>query len=236
MALVQLASYNFSTVENPLSDGGNFTTISDTAFTNALQVVSGNLCECTTVNKVGGSYWSGLTWSNDQYSEITIATSTGGLQQFIVLVRQGAFNSGTHYVLNLATSATPSSSKYTLLKYVANALTLLISPTTMTVTVGDVWRLSVTGTTLSVVRNGITLATVSDSSITSGSPGLGIGPATAITDAQVNLWAGGGVPVGPATQYVPYSGAGAEATIYYPDNHVQDVQYQPNLPINPVRQ
>ena len=49
MSMVQAFSYNFSTVENPLSDGGNFATINDTFFLNTpLQAIAGNLCEPTT--------------------------------------------------------------------------------------------------------------------------------------------------------------------------------------------
>ena len=56
---------------------------------------------------------------------------------------------------------------------------------------GDVWRLTVVGTTLTVSQNGSTVKTLTDSTYASGAPGLYIFSATALADAQVSLFAAG---------------------------------------------
>src|SRR5271156_4960240 len=110
MAMVQVESYNFSTVENPLSDGGNFTIISDVDFTGSLRVIAGNLCEPVATSAAGGAFWSAAgpapsnAWPADQYSQVTIAAGSG-VDTFYLLVRQGAFNSGTQYLINFNVGA-----------------------------------------------------------------------------------------------------------------------------------
>ena len=83
MSMVQAFSYNFSTVENPLSDSGNFVTINNGVFTGGtLKTVSGNLCEPTATSTWGCSLYDGTVAApggvlpNDQYAEITLATWT----------------------------------------------------------------------------------------------------------------------------------------------------------------
>ena len=54
MPMQQAFSYNFSTVENPLSDSGNFVTINESIFPGGtLKTVSGNLCEAATARHLG---------------------------------------------------------------------------------------------------------------------------------------------------------------------------------------
>src|ERR1700678_2142351 len=81
MAMVQLQSYAFTTVENPLSNGGNFTTVHGLSGPN---VPSSGVCQPSVVNTGCGSFWSGTVvqtgdaWPADQYSEITLLTQTPG--------------------------------------------------------------------------------------------------------------------------------------------------------------
>lgn len=189
--MAQLVSYNFSIVENPLSDGGNFTTLADTFFTQQLQTVSGNLCEPSVNNSTVGALYSGLAWPADQYSELTIATIGGGTQKFYLMVRQGAFNSGTQYIFTL----NPNGGQvYTLAKIINNVSTNLVPNTATTIMVGDIWRLSVTGAVITISRNGAVVNTITDSSIISGSPAFGLQSTTLVTRCQINLWAGGSAP------------------------------------------
>jgi hypothetical protein len=192
----QLVSYNFSTVENPLSNGGNFTTISDVDFTGALKVIAGNKCEQVTVNSPGGSFWSGSVsapgnvWPNDQYSEVTLTTA-GANSTYYVVVRQGAANSGTQYILTLNLSVP----EYILFAVVAGTAHTLLTQTGVTIAQGDVWRLSITGNVLTVTRNGsgVTGSPFTDTNnyIASGSPGFGLNDTTAIANTQTSLWAAG---------------------------------------------
>ena len=96
MPMQQAFSYNFATVENPLSDSGNFVTINNGVFTGGtLQTVSGNLCEPTATSTWGCSLYDGTVAApsgvlpNDQYVEITLATWTQSstVSQFYLFVR-----------------------------------------------------------------------------------------------------------------------------------------------------
>lgn len=194
MAMVQVESYNFATVENPLSDGGNFTIISDVDFTGSLKVIAGNLCEQTTANSPGGAFWSGSVpapsnaWPADQYTELTLtswnvaATVSGAY----LVVRQGVFNSGTQYILTL------TGGNYILYAVVGGTAHSLQTAAT-TIAQGDVWRLSVTGNVLSWTRNGSAVSSFTDTNnyIASGAPGFGLNNASAIADTQTALWAAG---------------------------------------------
>jgi hypothetical protein len=193
----QLVSYNFSTVENPLSNGGNFTTISDVDFTGSLKVIAGNKCEQVAVGSPGGSFWSGSVaapgnvWPNDQYSEVTL-TTTNANSTYYVVVRQGAANSGTQYILTLNLSVP----EYILYAGVSGTVhTLLTQVAGITIAQGDVWRLSITGNVLTVTQNGsgVTGSPFTDTNnyIASGSPGFGLNDTTAIANTQTSLWAAG---------------------------------------------
>ena len=62
MPMQQAFSYNFATVENPLSDSGNFVTINDGVFPGGtLKTVSGNLCEATAASTWGAHYTMALS-------------------------------------------------------------------------------------------------------------------------------------------------------------------------------
>ena len=91
MAMVQVESYNFSTVENPLSNGGNFTIISDTNFTTSLKVAVANICEPTTTGAIGGAFWASsysplpvMRGLLTNISEITIANNFAGSFAYLV--------------------------------------------------------------------------------------------------------------------------------------------------------
>jgi hypothetical protein len=193
MSMIQAVSYNFSTVENPLSDGGVFTTIADVDFTGVLKVIAGNLCETVTAATIGGSFYSGTvaapggTWPNDQYSEMTVTTLSANSFLFLV-VRQGSAASGTQYVVHVR----GNSLDYTLFAIVAGVAHTLAT-TNQSISLGDVFRLQVVGNVLTLFRNSIQVQTFTDTNnfVTSGSPGFGLSAGAGITDAQTSLWAAG---------------------------------------------
>src|ERR1039457_1186611 len=102
MPMIQLVSYGFTTVENPLSDGGNFTAVADTIFTGALQVPSNGICEPAAITTNEASFYSavipapGGLWPDDQYSEITLLTQTGGFASIIVRIAGAATGRKTY--------------------------------------------------------------------------------------------------------------------------------------------
>ena len=191
MAMVQLQSYGFTTVENPLSDSGNFTTAPALS---APRVPSSGVCEPSVTLTGCGSFWSGKvvqtgdSWPADQYSEITIktvATNTSAI--FLPQVRMSA-SAQTWYQCNLTGLGITTQQVY---KLVNGSPAQLGSNFTATVAVNDVWRITASGSTITVSQNGTVLFTATDTAITSGSPGFQLYDGTAIADAQISLWAAG---------------------------------------------
>jgi hypothetical protein len=181
--MAQLASDNFTRAnENPLANG--VWTVEPTA--NGLQIVS-NLCEASVVNGNSGSFYSGISWPADQYSEVTI-NSLNASGNILPQVRQSnTVRTGYELVL---VGPTGTAQTHAIRKFNAGASAVL---TTFSVApaVNDVWRLSAVGSVLTVYQNGVQVATAPDSTIASGSAGLSISCGTAVTDAKVSLWAGG---------------------------------------------
>jgi hypothetical protein len=197
--MAQLLSYNFSTVENPLSDGGNFTIFADSALCQtggSLQAVAGNKCQPNAAGEIGGTFWSGLvpggpgsTWPADQYSEITIATEGSGTLAFYLILRAASASAGTYYVVEV-TGTTAA-----IFAYVGGTIHVLSTPTIPVVTVGDTWRATVTGNVIKLLQNGTVVASFTDTNnyVVSGSVGFAILNNTS-AHAQINLWAGGSAP------------------------------------------
>ena len=199
MAMVQVKSYNFQTDENPLSDGGNFTIIADTNFTGSLQATTG-ICEPTSVATTGGAVWVGAVpapsnvWPADQYSEITLTTWETNSEFAYLMVRQGAYNSGTQYLVNIGRGVSGGSTGVsTLFAIVAGVAHTLSTHTGLTTAQSDVWRISIAGNVITVSRNGTTVYTFTDTNnyIASGSPGFGLNSPGVIASAQTGLWAAG---------------------------------------------
>ena len=188
MAMVQLQSYAFTTVENPLSDGGNFTTTSGLS---ALRVPSSGVCEPSVTGVGCGAYWVGKavqvgdSWPADHYTEMTVLTELGVNDIFVPSVRNSLV-AQTYYQANVQSGATLG-----LYKTIAGMTTLLGTGTAVVISDGDVIRLSISGTSLVLTQNGTLIASVSDSSISSGVPGLELFNSTAIADTQISLWAAG---------------------------------------------
>lgn len=233
MAMVSVKSYNFSTIENPLSDGGNFTTIADAVFNGTLKAITGNLCEPVTQNQTSGSFWSGSVpapsnaWPADQASEITLTTFSNDFAY--LMVRQGSAASGTQYLVTIPSVGAAGTS--TLFAIVAGTVHTLLTNAGFTVAQGDVFRLSITGNVLTLTRNGSTSPnypfTDTNSYIASGAPGFGLNSLTnPIATAQTALWTGyanqaatptfspNGGSFGPA-QTVTITSATSGGTIYY---------------------
>jgi hypothetical protein len=193
--MAQLVSYNFSIIEDPLSDHGNFTTLSDGLFTNPLETISGNLCQVdvNSFGATGGSFWSGRSWAPDQYSELTVVSGPANTNYSpALMVRIADATSGTYYLTFLANANTgPGTSAISTSSFIGGVSNPLNNIMGLTIVSGDVFRLSVTGTTLTITQNGVVVDTIIDNSISSGSPGFGLSIANSQTDSQTNLWAAG---------------------------------------------
>lgn len=195
MAMVQAISYGFTSVENPLSNGGNFTTQFGYS---ATRVPSSGICEPTATNANCGAAWTGSIaapnglFPADQYSEITIAAFTGSNDFTNPQVRMSTA-AQQWYQLSLS-GVLGVGSTQTLFAVVAGVSNSL-GTFTGTVALNDVWRLQISGNVLTVTQNGTNRLTVTDntfgSTIVSGQPGFVLFNSTAIADSEISLFAAG---------------------------------------------
>jgi hypothetical protein len=146
-------SDTFARADGPL--GANWTTVSGTCSISGFKVV---------MNPGGGTYtqcnYTGSSFNNDQYAQAT--TSAPG--QFVgVGVRlQGGAVSGYYFFCGAGTSLI-------LQKLVAGVPTNL---GTSGCAVGDILKLTISGSSLFAYKNGVQVFTATDTTFTSGSPGV----------------------------------------------------------------
>jgi hypothetical protein len=147
--------------------------------------ISGNTVRAGTANSVNSAYWSATTFGSDQFSSGTMPASSGASYGPGLAVRL----SGTKgYFLWYGNSAgtvslwrMDSASSWTQLK---TSAALSVTPAT------DVWKIQVTGSTVSGYQNGNLVVTTTDTKITSGSPGVWLYYAA----NQIDNWSGGDAP------------------------------------------
>lgn len=142
--------------------------------------------------------WTADTFANDQYSQAVVAAVDGAAQVSAgVCVRATAAN---YYAFYCTTGARA------LVKIVAGSKTVLGSDA-VTCSVNDVLKLVIAGTTLTAYVNGVSVFSVTDTSLASGSAGVaGIGHFSASTAQRVTTWEGGNgsgpTPPGGATAFM----------------------------------
>ena len=184
-AMVQQAFYGFTTVENPLSGGGNFTTCPTMS---ALKVISSGVCEATVTTTHCGAYWSGKSWPADQYVEITIGSgyTSDVTGYFIPLLRQSS-SANTNYRAYIQTGVNGC-----FFYAIVSGTAFLLDTFTLSPAANDVWRFSVTGNVLTLSQNGTIVRTFTDTNnyVTSGSPGIDIFAAT-LGNEQIATFAAG---------------------------------------------
>jgi hypothetical protein len=183
----QLATDNFTRANaNPIGTPWFPIGINHTA--NQFQI-QGNFAEVNTldaVNLSGDYYDGGITWPNDQYSEVTLSTLLIAADYIGAGVRWQTTNLVNGYSVLCGTGANNSFVQ----KYVNGAGTQIGS--NFTVAQNDVIRISVTGTTITVTRNGSVVLTGTDATFASGKPAIvGYVPSTGVGSVQTGLWAGG---------------------------------------------
>jgi len=114
------------------------------------------------------TYRTGKTWTNDQYAQLTVvALPTGGSG---VCVRVSI--DGTNKMQGYCLATTQANSDYRLLKYTAGNQVTLFDYTSNIMTTTDIINLQIIGTTLTPKVNGIVLATQTDTTWSTGSPGI----------------------------------------------------------------
>lgn len=182
MAALATDSFNRANA-NPI--GANWTTVTSQG---AFQIVS-NAATVASLAADSASLHSGISWTgvNDQYAQanITQVGGGGGLGTGFGLVVRGDAATATMYRLVVGTG----SNNIELAKLITGAYTL-IWDRTATFNSGDLIRLEAQGTTLRVFINGVQVgANTTDSSIASGSPGMGY--SASATSGSMDNWEAG---------------------------------------------
>lgn len=203
-AFEQVASDNFTSGVGDLNPNW----VTPTGLTK-LQIVPGNLCEPTVAATNCVMLYTGSSFSNDQYSEITIA-SMGADPDYDIPVVRGQTNANSFYWVNITGPTGTASATCAVFKKVAGVSTQ-IGPTAAQITpqVGDVFRLVASGSNpvlLTFYQNGFQILQVEDwsNAFVSGLPGVFLFANTTLANSQISSWAGGNANVIP--NYQPFGG------------------------------
>jgi uncharacterized protein YjdB len=135
-------------------------------------------------------FWNADTISNDQYSQVRIAGGLASLTQYVeITVRATGAGDASYKSYVFYSDGVAGSSHTEVAKIINGAWTTLRNFST-SFAVGDVMKIGVVGTTITCYKNGVSIGTVTDASLTSGSPGVGVyGNIVTVDD-----WQGGGIP------------------------------------------
>lgn len=212
-AVKQIASDAFTNGPGPLS--ANWTTLTGNS---ALQIVAGPYAEPSAINVNAVAYYSGATFANDQYSEITIHTLAANNYAHPCVRCQPGANSYYYVFVQGATGSLVAS--FTIYKRVAGSDFQLSPVGSITLQSGDKIRVSVTTGSngfpvLSAYQNGFLIRQTQDynNTFATGYPGFRMRTNTTLGDAQVSSWAGGNANVLPyptgLQPYLPLLGCGA---------------------------
>jgi len=112
-----------------------------------------------------------ITPPNDQYAQVTLGDVTsGGGGPMVRMTRTALIQNG--YLLFIFID-TPGSSGIYRIEPVLNSFTFLTAvPTTPAPAVGDVWKLTAIGNTLTAYKNGVQVAQTTDATYASGDVGI----------------------------------------------------------------
>lgn len=166
------ASSSFTGTENPLSEGGVWSAL--TAYWQHCTKANGLKVDGAVLANDCAARYTGVTFSADHYSEITLAAVPTGGQLFFTYCMCRMNATAACY---LATTAPDVSSTTLQLYKLDNSGTYTQIGTNITLgaamAAGDVMRLECIGTTLNVKYNGATVRTATDSTLATGQPGVG---------------------------------------------------------------
>src|ERR1700761_6191713 len=197
--------------------GSNWTTTPGTA----APQISGNTLHAGTANSLNSAYWSASTFGNDQFSQGTLPGSSGSNYGPGLAVRlsgtKGYFLWYGNSTNTVSLWRMDSASSWTQLK-TSGALT--VTPAS------DVWKIQVVGSTISGYQNGTLVVQTTDTSITSGSPGVWLYYA----NNQIDNWSGGDATAAPTTYNVggTTSGLASGGTVVLQNNGANDLTVAAN--------
>lgn len=167
-AMVQQAFYGFTTVENPLSNGGTFGTSPGRP---NLKVAASGKLQCVNNNDSTTQNFIGLTFPLDHYVEILVGAAATGDNLYGGVRGSNTVNTNYLMSINAQAGANGFLSLYAIVNGV-NLATLINAVTTSGMFPGDVFRLSVTGNVLTVSKNQNVIQTFTDTNNYVPGPGV----------------------------------------------------------------
>lgn len=166
------ASSSFVGTESPLSEGGAWTAL--TAYWQHMRKATGAAVDSAVLGNDCAARYTGVTFTADHYSEIVLTALPTGGQLFFqyALVRMSA----TASCYELTTAPDVGSNMLQLWKLDNTGAGTQIGANIAlgsAMVAGDVARLEAIGTTLNVRYNGTIVRTATDTTLTTGQPGIG---------------------------------------------------------------
>jgi hypothetical protein len=198
--------------------GANWTNITTTGAWDGTQIVSSGIVEALNTSVSGQSFYSGATWPNDQWCQVTVPACSGTSVVGGIL-RQDTSGAATCYRFYwcgvLGTSGTMIVDKY--VGGTSHSSDLGANTIAgITLNVGDTITGVIVGTKLYVYWNNYLILSCIDTGtpIASGAAGILIYTAGPLADAQISAWSGGGLQAVPDNGIQGALGAGgAGATV-----------------------
>lgn len=206
--LLALGNDNFQRANaNPI--GGSWTEVGNglSNFTTS-QIVSDTL-QSSTLNDGSDSIYTAVSWPNDQYSEATVSAISISPSAIILDLR--VTNPGTTptFLRAIARIETGGTDGFIFQSFASGSGTNL-QLSTFTPQVGDTYVFCVVGSTLYFYSNESLLFVETGVTPTAGQAGVGLAPATSISNAAISSWTGGGFQATPSPPFVS-SGRGTHS-------------------------
>ena len=209
------ASDNFNRANGGL--GASWAAMSDGGLSIVSQQVVG------TANALAGDIRAGESYGSDQYSQLSVtSTQLSGGQWIGPSVRSQNGGQNTYLGIYFWNNGTPQLRLY---KRTSGTFTQLgASYNSGPLPAGTTLTLTAVGSTIALQQNGITRISVTDSTLTGGTPGL-----MSYDTATADNWAGGtGAPPPPPSFSIGGSVSGLSGTVVLQDNGGDDLSVSAN--------
>lgn len=199
------------------ADGGlgpNWTTVAGTA----APQISGGAVVAGTPGTLNSAYWSADNFAADQYAQASLPASSGTAYGPGIAVR---LSGATGYVLWYGNS--PGTVSLWRMDS-SSSWTQLATSSALTVSGSDVWRIEAVGSTISAYQNQTLVAQATDTTYSSGSPGVWLFYAA----NKITNWSGGDTTSAPQTYTVGGTASGLSGPAVLEDNGGDQVTVSAN--------
>lgn len=134
-----------------------------------------------------GGVWAANTFAGNQSAQITVGTLPTGGDWVGVTVRQSSNGSGGYLALWFANSGSPL---FMLFGENGTSSPPLLTSVSGSMSAGDTLGISASGTTIVLYHNGTSLLSSTDSTYSSGAPGVAFYTSGSVPTSAVTLWQG----------------------------------------------